>query len=421
MTLKMKKNNLKIWTDANLYTMTHPREHQVIHPGALVTKGGNLLWVGEAAKIPKEYLDKATEMHSLNHACVTPGLIDCHTHTVFAGNRINEFKLKIQGIDYASIQEQGGGILSTVKETRKATEETLYKIAEKRVKYFIQQGVTGLEIKSGYGLDIAAEQKCLRVARALGKRLPVSVTTTFLGAHVLPPEFKKNTEYIYYLSDEVLPKLVEEGLVDSVDAFCETIAFRENELIPLFDKAKKFNLNIKIHAEQLSLTDGVILATTYQALSVDHLEYLNKAGVEALKNTKTVAVLLPGAYYYLRSRKTPPIDWLREANIPMAVATDFNPGTSPCCSLLSALNLACVLFRLTPFEALKGVTKNAAKALGWEKTKGQLQSGYEADFVAWDVEHPDELAYLLGHNPCLKVIKGGEIVYEKPETTFSRH
>jgi imidazolonepropionase len=343
---------------------------------------------------------------------MTPGLIDCHTHLVYGGNRAEEFELRLTGVDYEEIARRGGGILSTVRATREASEEALYQSAAGRLQHFLDEGVTGIEIKSGYGLDRDNELKMLRVARQLGDQLPVSVSTSFLGAHTLPPEYTDGDAYIDYLAAELLPEVADEKLADAVDIFCEGIGFNLAQTERMFLAAKTRGLPIKIHAEQLSNMGGAALAAQRGARSADHLEYLDEAGVTALKEAGTVAVLLPGAFYFLRETKLPPIELLREAGVAIAIASDCNPGSSPAESLLLMLNMACTLFHLTPEEALTGVTRYAARALGWEATRGSLEVGKRADLVLWDIQHPAELAYHIGRNPCHRVLLAGVTVLE---------
>jgi imidazolonepropionase len=343
---------------------------------------------------------------------MTPGLIDCHTHLVYGGNRAEEFELRLTGVDYEEIARRGGGILSTVRATREASEEVLYQDAARRLQHFLDEGVTGIEIKSGYGLDRDSELKMLRVARLLGDQFPVSVSTTFLGAHTLPPEYADGDAYIDYLGEQLLPEVVGERLADAVDIFCEGIGFDLAQTEKMFLAAQAQDLPIKIHAEQLSNLGGAALAARLGARSADHLEYLDAAGVAAMKEAGTVAVLLPGAFYFLRETKLPPIEQLREAGVPIAIASDCNPGSSPAESLLLMLNMACTLFHLTPEEALTGVTRNAARALGWEADRGSLEIGKRADLVLWDIQHPAELAYHIGRNPCHRVVLAGGTVLE---------
>jgi imidazolonepropionase len=344
---------------------------------------------------------------------LTPGLIDCHTHLVYGGNRANEFEMRLNGAIYSDIAKAGGGIMSTVRATRAATEGQLLNSALKRLDSLLCEGVTTIEIKSGYGLDVETEMKMLRVARKLATLRPVEVKTTFLGAHTIPQEFKENHEaYLNIVCNQALPQLALEFLADAVDAFCEGIAFSVEETEVVFKAAKSHNLPIKLHAEQLSNLGGAKLAARYNALSVDHIEYLDEEGVESIANSGTVAVLLPGAFYYLREKQLPPVAALRKHKVPIAIATDLNPGSSPVNSLLTTMNMACVLFGLTPEEALLGVTTNAARALGLND-RGTIAAGQKADLVLWDAERPGDLSYPLGFNPLSAVVRNGELIRGK--------
>ena len=341
---------------------------------------------------------------------LTPGLIDCHTHIVYGGNRANEFEMRLNGAAYADIAKAGGGIMSTVRATREATEEQLLASALKRLDSLLAEGVTTIEIKSGYGLDVETESKMLRVARKLGTLRAVDVKTTFLGAHTFPQEFKENHQaYVDLICNQALPAIAAASLADAVDAFCEGIAFSVAETEAVFKAARTHGLPVKLHAEQLSNLGGAKLAASYNALSVDHIEYLDEYGVESIAKSGTVAVLLPGAFYYLREKQHPPVAALRKHGVPIAIATDLNPGSSPVNSLLTTMNMACVLFGLTPEEALSGVTRNAAMALDL-KDRGTIAEGQKADLVLWDVERPGDLSYPLGFNPLTAVIKNGECV-----------
>ena len=344
---------------------------------------------------------------------LTPGLIDCHTHIVYGGNRANEFEMRLNGAAYADIAKAGGGIMSTVRATRAASAGQLLGSALKRLDSLLAEGVTTIEIKSGYGLDVETEAKMLGVARRLATLRPVDVKTTFLGAHTFPQEFKENHEgYLNIVCNQAMPKIVSEGLADAVDAFCEGIAFSVEETETVFKAAKAHNLPIKLHAEQLSNLGGAKLAARYNALSVDHIEYLDGEGVESIAKSGTVAVLLPGAFYYLREKQSPPVAALRNHKVPIAIATDLNPGSSPVNSLLTTMNMACVLFGLTPEEALLGVTANAARALGLTD-RGTIAVGQKADLILWDAKRPGDLSYPLGFNPLSAVIKNGELIRGK--------
>lgn len=400
-----------IWIHANLATMTGERPYGRIEDGALAVTDGKIAWVGKTHRLPEDLKRKADTAHDVQGLWITPGLIDCHTHLVYGGNRANEFEKRLQGTTYEEIGRQGGGIRSTVTATRKADEDCLYRQSLPRLLSLLHEGVTTVEIKSGYGLDLDTEMRMLRVAKRLGEELPVTVFPTYLGAHALPPEFdNRHDDYIGFVCREVLPKVAAAELAAAVDVFCESIGFSYQQAEQVFQAARQHRLPVKIHAEQLSDLGGAGLAAKYDALSADHLEYLSKTGARALSNAGTVAVLLPGAFYYLRETRQPPIDILRRYKVPIAVATDCNPGTSPVGSLLAMLNMACVLFRLTPEEALAGVTRNAARALGIHGQTGILAPGKDADFVIWAIADPAELAYGLGFNPCRQVVRKGKPV-----------
>ena len=400
-----------LWTHAHLATMTPDRPYGGIGDAALAVSEGKIDWVGEMEDLPPEILAGAKQVFEVKGGWMTPGLIDCHTHLVYAGNRAREFELCLQGASYEEIARQGGGIRSTVAATRAADQATLFEQSAKRLLSLLAEGVTTVEIKSGYGLDLTTEIKILRVARLLGERFPVTICPTYLGAHTLPPEFEGDSDgYVDFVCEEVLPKVASENLATAVDAFCEKIAFTPAQTEKVFKAALAHGLRVKLHAEQLSDQGGASLAAKYNALSADHLEYLSEKGAQALAQSGTVAVLLPGAFYYLGESRTPPVDWLRRYRIPMAVSTDCNPGTSPIGSLLLMVNMACTLFRLTPEEALAGVTRNAAKALGLEARVGTLEVGKDADFVVWDIGQPAELAYGVAFNPCRQVVRQGVLV-----------
>jgi len=343
---------------------------------------------------------------------ITPGLIDCHTHLIHAGNRAQEFEQRLLGASYEQIAQQGGGILSTVRATRVASVEQLVELAIPRLKALMAEGVTTLEIKSGYGLDLETELNMLRAARELAKRFPVRISTTLLGAHALPPEYKNRADaYIDWVCAELIPAAVAENLAYAVDVFCEHIAFSPAQTERVLQAAQTYGLGMHVHAEQLSNQQASALAARYGAWSADHLEWLDEAGVAAMAESDTVATLLPGAFYFLRETKLPPIELLRRYNVPMAVATDFNPGTSPLASIRLAMNMACTLFRLTPEEALTGVTRHAAQALGLQHRIGQLKAGLAADFIIWDIQHPAELAYQVGINPIKQRVFAGDVTH----------
>ena len=396
-----------LWLDARIVTMRDGR-YNSIERGAIAVEAGLIVWLGPRAGLPGEAASLAREVHDLRGAMLTPGLIDCHTHLVFAGNRAREFELRLQGASDADIARAGGGIISTVEATRDASDTELVSGAARRLRRLMDEGVTSVEIKSGYGLDTRTELKMLRAAKLLGESTPLTVKKTFLGAHALPPEFQgRADDYIALVCNEMLPAAAEAGLVDAVDAFCEGIAFSAAQTARVFDRAVELGLRVKLHADQLSDLGGAELAARYQALSADHLEYTSEAGVRALAEAGTVAVLLPGAFYFLREKQAPPVQMLRHHGVPVAIATDCNPGSSPLSSMLLAMNMACTLFRLTPEEALAGATCHAARALGMADSHGSLAVGMAADFAVWDVESPAELAYAMGVNPCAGTVKGG--------------
>lgn len=401
--------SLKLWQGCNVATMLpNPAlPYGLIEDAALVVDGALLRWVGARRDLPSALARRCEQQHDAGGALITPGLIDCHSHLVYAGDRSDEFESRLNGATYEEIARQGGGIASTVQATRSASHEELKTQSRLRLRQLLGEGVTTQEIKSGYGLALAHERKMLQVARQLGQEHAVSVRTTFLGAHAVPPEFAGRTDD--YLEEvlRMLPLLQAEGLVDAVDAFCERIAFSPAQTARLFDAASQLGLPVKLHAEQLSDSGGAALAAGFGALSCDHLEWLSEPGAQAMAKAGSVAVLLPGAFYFLRESKLPPIDLLRRHQVPMAVATDCNPGSSPCSSLLLMLNMACTLFRLTPEEALAGVTRQAARALGLPD-RGVLAPGLRADFVLWDVRRPAQLSCAFGANPCIHTIFNGE-------------
>jgi imidazolonepropionase len=395
-----------IWHNARIAPAGN--SDQVILDAAMVVRDGLIAWIGGAAEMPAEFSQAGLARHDVGKRWITPGLIDCHTHLVYGGNRADEFALRLAGASYEEIARRGGGIVSTVRATRLADEDSLFQQAARRLEALLAEGVTTLEIKSGYGLDLATERKMLRVARRLGESYPVTVYTTFLGAHALPPEYQGRADaYIKLVCEEMLPALHVEGLVDAVDVFCENIGFSVAQSEQVFSTAAKLGLPVKMHAEQLSNIGGTQLATRFKALSVDHLEHLSEADVVAMQQSGTAAVLLPGAYYFIRETKQPPLELLRRYRIPIAISTDSNPGTSPSTSLLLMLNMACTLFRMTTAEALMGVTANAALALGQADRHGLLAVGRAADFVVWSVESLAELAYWSGLNPCNAIVRGG--------------
>jgi imidazolonepropionase len=378
----------------------------LLDDGAFVTRAdGTLAWVGARADVPAAFA--ALEVRPLGGRLVTPGFVDAHTHAVYAGNRIRDFEMRLGGATYAEIARAGGGILSTVGATRASDQAALERASEARVRALAASGVTTLEIKSGYGLDRATELAMLRAARALAERCDVAVSTTYLGLHALPPEFRDADAYVDFVIRDMLPAVAAEGLASAVDAFCETIAFTSAHVERYFVAARALGFAVKLHADQLSDGGGASLAARLGALSADHLEHASPEGLAALAAAGTVAVLLPGATYFLRERALPPVDAMRALGIPMAVATDCNPGTSPLVSMPLALNLACTLFGLTPEESLAGATRHAAQALGLGARVGRLAPGYAADFVVWDLDEPAALAYAIGAQPVTTIVRGG--------------
>ena len=393
-----------LWQHCHAATMAQG-SYSIIENAAIVTSGSHIEWIGPQAELTATDFDKIVD---LNGAWVTPGLIDCHTHTVFGGNRSGEFEQRLQGVSYAEIAAAGGGIASTVRATRAASEDELFVSAERRLKQLLKDGVTTVEIKSGYGLDLDNERKTLRVIRRLGETLPVTVRSTCLAAHALPPEYANRADdYIQHICDEMLPALAAEGLVDAVDAFCEYLAFSPAQVERLFIRAGELGLPVKLHAEQLSSLAGSSLAARYHALSADHLEFMTEDDAIAMGAAGTVAVLLPGAFYFLRETQLPPMDALRKHGVKIAISTDLNPGTSPGLSLRLMLNMACTLFRMTPEEALAGVTLHAAQALGLAASHGSLEVGKVADFVAWNIDRPADLAYWLGGDLDKRIVRHG--------------
>lgn len=394
--------------NANLATMAGGADCGAIRDGALAASGGRIDWVGIRRGLPPG-LRARTELDAKG-AWLTPGLIDCHTHLVYAGHRAREFEQRLQGASYEDIARQGGGILSTVRATRAASEDALLAAASPRLERLVEEGVTTVEIKSGYGLDLANELKMLRVARRLAATCDVEVRTTLLAGHVVAPEYaERPADYVALVCEAIIPAAAREGLADAVDAFCERIAFSPAETRRFFSAARRAGLPVKLHADQLSDSGGAALAAEFGALSADHLEHANDIGLTAMARAATVAVLLPGAFYCLRETRLPPIARLRAHDIPVAIATDCNPGTSPVTSLLLMLNMACTLFRLTPGEALSGVTHNAARALGCAD-RGRLEPGARADLARWDIAELSELAYAVGANPCTGIVRDGRVL-----------
>ena len=400
-------------TNARLATMVDG--YGAIHDAAIAVQDGRIAWLGAQADAPP-----AAQTIDGGGAWLTPGLIDCHTHIVHAGNRSDEFEARLNGASYEDIARAGGGIMATVRATRAADVDGLLRASVPRVLRLLAEGVTTLEIKSGYGLTLESERTMLRAARRIGQVLPVRVATTFLGAHALPPEFAGRADaYIDALCTHMLPQLAGEGLVDAVDAFCERIGFTNAQTERVFAAAARLGLPVKLHAEQLSDQDGAALVARFGGLSADHLEHLTPAGIDAMAAAGTVAVLLPGAYYFLRETIAPPLAALRAAGVPLAVATDCNPGTAPLTSLLLAMNMACTLWRMTPAEALAGCTVHAARALGLQAEIGTLEVGKRADFALWDIARPADLAYAMGLNPCRLVVNGG--VVRAPVVSWPQH
>ncbi len=401
-----------LWTQARLATMAPgTREpYGAIDDGAIAIAGDRIHWVGEQSLLPAD-IPAGVRVHSAGGRWLTPGLIDCHTHLVYGGDRAREFEQRLTGISYEEIARQGGGIVSTVFATRDASEDRLVDSARPRLAALTAEGVTTIEIKSGYGLDRDTELKMLRAARRLGENGGVDVVTSFLGAHALPPEYAgRGDDYIDFVCAEVMPRVAELGLADAVDAFCESIGFTAAQTERVFEKAKALGLPVKLHAEQLSDLGGAALAARFGALSADHLEYVSERSIAAMAEAGTVAVLLPGAFYFLRETRKPPVDALRRHGVAIAIATDSNPGSAPVGSLLLMLNMACTLFQMTPEEALAGATRHAAAALGVLHRVGTLEAGKQADFVLWDIGHPAELSYRIGFNPCYRVIKNGRVL-----------
>lgn len=394
-----------VWLNARLATMREGgKPWGAIEDGVIAVDAGRIAWVGPRS----EWRGKAREERDARGAWITPGLVDSHTHLVYAGNRAAEFEMRLQGASYEEIARAGGGIVSTVAATRAASEDELAAAGGKRLNDLVDEGVTMVEIKSGYGLDLDAEARTLRAARRLGTQAPVTVRTTYLGAHAVPREYGGRADaYIDFVCGEALPSIAQEGLADAVDAFCESIGFSPAQTVRVFEAARALGLPVKLHADQLSDGGGAALAARFGALSADHLEYTSEDGVAAMARAGTVAGLLPGAFYFLREKQLPPIDLFRRHGVPMALATDCNPGSSPMTSILLVLNLACTLFRLTPEEALAGVTRVGARALGMQATHGTLEAGKQADFVLWDIETPAELAYAIGANPRVATVRAG--------------
>ena len=401
--------------NARLATMDRSESRDLpygeIANAAVAISGNRIEWVGTMSELPSGLREGAGNSLDARGRWVTPGLIDCHTHLVFAGNRAPEFEMRLRGATYEEIARGGGGIASTVRATRAATDEELFSEASKRLSTLGSLGVTTVEVKSGYGLDTETELRMLRVARHLGAEHPVTLRTTFLGAHALAPEYADDRSgYLDLVCDTMIPRVTDEGLADGIDAFCEGIAFTPEECERVFAAGTRRGLPIRIHADQLSDCGGAALAARVGAMSADHLEYASETGIQAMAKAETTAVLLPGAFYFLRGQKAPPVDALRLHGVPIAIATDLNPGSSPINSPLTAMNMACVLFGLSPEEALCGMTRNAAKVLGMAGERGVLRVGSYADLAVWNIGHPSELSYWVGGNPCEAVVQGGAVI-----------
>ncbi len=394
-------------SNCSIATMQEDSAYGLIADGALALDAGRIAWVGPEAQLPGEFASQ--KRRDMGGRLITPAPIDCHTHLVFGGDRAREFEMRLEGASYEEVARAGGGIISSVKATRAASEDELVRTALPRLDALIREGVSTVEIKSGYGLDRENELKMLRAARRLGEMRPVRIVTTYLGAHAVPPDYAGRADA--YIDEVCIPTLAAaqaEGLVDAVDGFCEGIAFSPPQIERVFKAARELNLPVKLHAEQLSNLGGTALAARYGALSADHVEYASEADARALAQAGTVAVLLPGAFYTLHETQAPPVAAFRKHGVPMALATDGNPGSSPMFSLLLALNMGCTLFRLTPEEALRGITRHAARALGL-RDAGVIAPGMRADLAVWDVAHPAELAYRIGFNPLHERIFNGEI------------
>ncbi|MBL5885462.1 imidazolonepropionase [Lelliottia aquatilis] len=397
-----------LWRNARLATLNpeEPAPYGLREKVALIVRGETIVAVVPESELPKTHAHQV----DLDGRLVTPGLIDCHTHLVFGGDRAGEWEQRLNGVSYQTISAQGGGINSTVSATRESDTQTLLKRAEQRLHRLMQEGVTTLEIKSGYGLNAQSEEKMLRVAQTLAQNHPVEISPTLLAAHAVPKEYRQDPDaYISLVCEQIMPALWREGLFEAVDVFCENVGFTPSQTERVFQAATALGIPVKGHVEQLSNLGGASLVSRYHGWSADHIEYLDDAGVSAMAHSGTVAVLLPGAYYFLQERQRPPVEQLRKQGVPMAVATDYNPGTSPFASLHLAMNMACVQFGLTPEEAWAGVTRHAAQALGRGATHGQLRAGYVADFIVWDAERPVEMVYEPGRNPLYQRVFRGKV------------
>ena len=398
----------RIWVGADLATMDEDGGIGHVPDGVLAIRDGRIAWVGTAAQLDalQWSAEVATDARGL---WITPGLIECHTHLVYAGDRSNEFAARLRGATYEEISRAGGGIVSTMRATRGASEDELLAHSLPRARALASEGVTTLEVKSGYGLNLDSELKMLRVARRLGEQLGIDVVKTFLGAHALPPEFaNRQDDYVRHVCDDMLPAVAAENLAEAADVFCERIAFTREQTERVFERARSLGLALRLHADQLSDGGGGELAARYGALSADHLEYTSEASLQLMAERGVVAGLLPGAFYYLRETRLPPIEQMRALRIPMAVSTDCNPGTSPISSLLLAMNMACVLFRMTATEVLRGATVNAARALGLNSDRGMLREGMRADLAVWRLRHPEQLCAEVGSHKPVEVVAGGK-------------
>ena len=398
--------------NTHVATMAGDRGYGIIDEGALAISDQRIAWVGPMKDLPDAPSECAVDVFSAQNQWLTPGLIDCHTHMVFAGNRAGEFEQRLNGVSYQEIAAQGGGIMSTVRATRAASENALVEAAAGRLRHLVSEGTTTVEVKSGYGLDTETELRLLRSIQRLDERSPTRVVPTFLGAHAIPPEFSSDVDgYVNLVINEMLPQVADLRTPVAVDAYCESIAFSRDQVARIFSAARDLGLHVKLHADQLSDLDGAALAAEFGALSADHLEFSSDAGIRQLADAGSVAVLLPGAFYTLRETQLPPVGACREFGVPMAVSTDCNPGTSPLSSLITAMNQACILFRLTTEEALRGVTINAARALGIDEATGSLEPGKIADIAVWDIDAPGDLCYWVGGRRCTRLYQSGQVVF----------
>ena len=405
------KNTDTIWRNGRFITMDHTvdGDYGLLTDHDLVTRENKIVGF-----VPKSASATSNHIIDLKGALVTPGFIDCHTHIVFGGNRAKEWEMRLNGVPYTQIAQEGGGINSTVRQTRALSEDALYELANKRMLALANEGVTTIESKSGYGLDLENERKQLAVSRKLAQNFPIDIAATLLSAHTVPPEYKdKADEYVDEICNNIMPTLWKEGLFEAVDVFCESVGFTLEQTRRVYEAAKNLGIPVKGHMEQMSNLGGSSLVAEYNGLSVDHIEYLDEAAIEKMSHGRTVATLLPLAFYFLRETKVPPVELLRKYKVPMAVSTDFNPGTSPFTSIRFAMNAACVQFGLTPLEVMAAVTRNAAQALGRENTHGQLKAGFEANFAVWNANEPVEIFYELGYNPLMQVVFAGKISINK--------